>query len=193
MTIDGAYGEGGGQILRSSLSLSLVTGRPFRIERIRAGREKPGLRAQHLGAVQAATTISAARTEGAFLGSQVLEFWPGPVAPGDYAFAVGTAGSAALVLQTVLPALRMVSAPSSLVLEGGTHNPWRLLCDCGRIGSRSNQPVGFAPVPAADHHQPSGHGTRHAGGDAATRRVAVRAGSPRGPIGRRAGPARWRS
>ena len=121
--IDGSNGEGGGQILRTSLSLSLVTGRPFRIEKIRAGRQKPGLLRQHLAAVNAATEISRAKVEGAELGSQQLTFRPGPVRPGAYRFAVGSAGSATLVFQTVLPALMLASAPSQLTLEGGTHNP----------------------------------------------------------------------
>ena len=122
--IDGSQGEGGGQILRSALALSLVTGTPFRIDNIRAGRAKPGLLRQHLTAVQAATTIGSAETLGAIIGSSRLDFKPGKVQAGNYAFAVGTAGSATLVLQTVLPALLTLSAPSTLMLEGGTHNPF---------------------------------------------------------------------
>jgi RNA 3'-terminal phosphate cyclase (ATP) len=122
--IDGAAGEGGGQVLRTSLALALVTGRPFRIERIRAGRPKPGLLRQHLTAVQAATAVSAARVTGAELGSRELRFEPAPVRGGDYRFAVGTAGSATLVFQTVFPALLAAKTPSQLVLEGGTHNPF---------------------------------------------------------------------
>ncbi len=121
--IDGSEGEGGGQILRTALALSLVTGQPFRIDRIRAGRPKPGLLRQHLSAVGAAKAIGCADVVGAALGSQVLEFRPGPVSPGNYRFAVGTAGSATLVLQTVLPALLTASGASTLTLEGGTHNP----------------------------------------------------------------------
>jgi RNA 3'-terminal phosphate cyclase (ATP) len=123
ITIDGSQGEGGGQILRTSLALSLVTGQPFRMERIRAGRQKPGLLKQHLTAVEAAKTIGCAEVAGAALGSQNLEFKPGSVTPGNYRFAVGTAGSATLVLQTILPALLTSSDPSTLTLEGGTHNP----------------------------------------------------------------------
>ncbi len=122
--IDGSEGEGGGQILRTSLALSLVTGQPFRLERIRAGRQKPGLLRQHLTAVEAAKTVGCAEAIGATLGSQTLEFRPGRVTPGNYRFAVGTAGSATLVLQTVLPALLTASGISSLALEGGTHNPF---------------------------------------------------------------------
>jgi RNA 3'-terminal phosphate cyclase (ATP) len=123
LTIDGSQGEGGGQILRTSLALSLVTGQPFRMERIRAKRQKPGLLKQHLTAVEAAKTVGCAEVEGAALNSQTLEFRPGPVTPGNYRFAVGTAGSATLVLQTVLPALLTASDHSTLTLEGGTHNP----------------------------------------------------------------------
>jgi RNA 3'-terminal phosphate cyclase (ATP) len=122
--IDGAQGEGGGQILRTSLALSLVTGRPFRIERIRASRPKPGLLRQHLTAVNAACAISGAHVTGAELGSSVLEFTPSRVRGGDYRLAVGTAGSATLVLQAVLPALLVADAPTRLTLEGGTHNPF---------------------------------------------------------------------
>lgn len=124
ITIDGSFGEGGGQILRSSLALSLVTGQPFSIEKIRAGRKKPGLLRQHLTAVRAAGEIGQARIEGAELGSGRLTFVPGEVRPGEYRFAVGTAGSATLVLQTVLPALMLSGGPSQLRLEGGTHNTY---------------------------------------------------------------------
>ncbi len=121
--IDGSFGEGGGQILRTSLALSLVTGKPFRMERIRANRKRPGLARQHLTAVNAAATVSNAEVSGNALDSQTLSFAPQQVIPGDYHFAVGTAGSCTLVLQTVLPALLMTVGESQLILEGGTHNP----------------------------------------------------------------------
>jgi RNA 3'-terminal phosphate cyclase (ATP) len=124
LTLDGSLGEGGGQILRTSLALSLVTGTPFRLERIRAKRSKPGLLRQHLTAVQAAAIVGAADVDGAVLTSEAITFRPSTIAPGDYRFAVGTAGSTMLVLQTVLPALAIASGPSRLVLEGGTHNPF---------------------------------------------------------------------
>jgi RNA 3'-terminal phosphate cyclase (ATP) len=123
LTIDGSSGEGGGQILRTSLALSMVTRKPFRIEKIRAARPKPGLLRQHLTAVKAAASISSATVAGAELGAGAITFTPGSVIPGEYAFAIGTAGSATLVLQTVLPALLTATSPSRLVLEGGTHNP----------------------------------------------------------------------
>jgi RNA 3'-terminal phosphate cyclase (ATP) len=124
LMLDGSIGEGGGQILRTALGLSLVTGTPFTIERIRAGRENPGLLRQHLTAVKAAAEIGKAEVSGAAIGSRVLTFKPGAVKPGEYSFSVGTAGSATLVLQTVLPALLVAPGPSRLSLEGGTHNPW---------------------------------------------------------------------
>jgi RNA 3'-terminal phosphate cyclase (ATP) len=123
LVIDGSEGEGGGQVLRTALALSLVTSTPFRIENIRAKRKKPGLLRQHLTAVQAAASVGRARVEGDSLGSASLVFTPGSVQPGDYSFAVGTAGSATLVLQTILPPLLRASSPSSVTVEGGTHNP----------------------------------------------------------------------
>jgi RNA 3'-terminal phosphate cyclase (ATP) len=123
VTIDGSEGEGGGQILRTALALSLVTARPFRIEGIRAARRKPGLLRQHLTAVNAAAEIGGARVSGAELGSPVLSFEPSQIRGGDYQLAVGTAGSATLVLQAVLPALLCAREGSRLILEGGTHNP----------------------------------------------------------------------
>ena len=124
VTIDGSEGEGGGQLLRTALSLSLVTSTPFRIERIRAGRKKPGLLRQHLTAVQAAVQVGRARVSGAELGSQTLTFEPSEIQPGEYEFAVGTAGSATLVFQTLLPALLCGRTPSRITVEGGTHNPF---------------------------------------------------------------------
>jgi RNA 3'-terminal phosphate cyclase (ATP) len=124
ITIDGSFGEGGGQIIRTSLGLSLVTRKPFRIERIRAKRKNPGLQRQHLTAVTAAAKIgNAEAVEGATLGSSALSFKPKEVARGEYEFDIGTAGSTALVLQTVLPALLVADGPTVLHLEGGTHNP----------------------------------------------------------------------
>jgi len=123
LTIDGSMGEGGGQVVRSSLALSLVTGTPFRIDKVRAGRKRPGLMRQHLTAVQAAAAVGGARVTGAEIGAQCFTFEPGAVQAGEHRFAVGTAGSATLVLQTVLPALLVAGGPSRLTLEGGTHNP----------------------------------------------------------------------
>ena len=123
IVIDGAAGEGGGQVLRSALGLSLVTGRPFTIENIRGKRKKPGLLRQHLTAVKAACEVGLVECEGAELGSSRLTFAPKGVRPGAYHWAIGTAGSCTLVLQTVLPALMVAEGPSDIVIEGGTHNP----------------------------------------------------------------------
>jgi len=123
LTIDGSMGEGGGQILRTALTLSLCLGRPFRITRVRERRENPGLRPQHLAAVRAAAAIGRAKVRGAVPGAREIEFRPGDVAPGDYRFDIGTAGSTSLVLQTLLPPLLTATALSRLTLIGGTHNP----------------------------------------------------------------------
>jgi RNA 3'-terminal phosphate cyclase (ATP) len=122
ITIDGSEGEGGGQILRTALSLSVATGKPFAIRNIRARRSKPGLMRQHLTAVKAAAEISGADVRGAEVGSASLAFTPGQVKAGDYTFRIGSAGSTTLVLQTVLPPLAVAGARSRVVIEGGTHN-----------------------------------------------------------------------
>ncbi len=125
LLINGSFGEGGGQILRTSLALSLVTNKPFRIEKIRAGRENPGLLRQHLTAVKAAATIGNVEVTGDEIGSQQLTFLPSKIQTGEFSFAVGTAGSATLVLQTILPALLLGDGTTTtLTLEGGTHNPF---------------------------------------------------------------------
>lgn len=123
LKIDGSFGEGGGQILRTSLALSLVTGTPFTLTKIRAGRSKPGLQRQHLASVKAAARVGNARCEGAEIGSGRLVFQPQKIQPGTYEFDIGSAGSTSLVLQTVLPPLLVAAGPSTLVLKGGTHNP----------------------------------------------------------------------
>ncbi|MFW6245038.1 MAG: RNA 3'-terminal phosphate cyclase [Fibrobacterota bacterium] len=123
ITIDGSKGEGGGQIVRTSLSLSLITGKPFTIKNIRAARSNPGLRRQHLASIDAAAQIGGAEVSGADVGSQHLTFTPGNVRAGQYSFPIGTAGSTTLVFQTVLPALLLQPGPSFLTFEGGTHNP----------------------------------------------------------------------
>jgi len=121
--IDGSQGEGGGQVLRSSLALSLVTGRPFTIDNIRAKRQRPGLLRQHLTSLEAAMEVGRCHTEDARIGATKLTFEPSGIRGGKHSFTVGTAGSATLVLQTVLPALMLAGEPSSLTLRGGTHNP----------------------------------------------------------------------
>lgn len=123
LTIDGASGEGGGQILRTALSLSMGRHRPFRIYNIRKTRSRPGLQPQHLMAIRAAAAICSASVSGAELNSGELLFRPGSVKPGPYDFDIGTAGSTSLVLQTVLPALLCAGGASRLTIRGGTHNP----------------------------------------------------------------------
>jgi len=128
ITIDGSFGEGGGQIIRSSLALSMVTGKPVQIENIRAGRARPGLLRQHLTALQAATEICDATVTGGAIGSQQLTFEPGEVRNGEHQYKIGSAGSTTLVLQTVLPALLVASATNAgttrITIEGGTHNTY---------------------------------------------------------------------
>ncbi len=127
--LDGSYGEGGGQILRTSLSLAAITGQPLRIGHIRAGRQKPGLAAQHLTAVRAAAAICQAKLRGDTLGSTTLEVIPGgSVRAGKYTFDVtearegGSAGAITLVLQTILLPLALAVGESEVTLRGGTHS-----------------------------------------------------------------------
>lgn len=121
--IDGSQGEGGGQILRTALALSMITGQAFELINIRAGRKKPGLMRQHLVCVQASQHISQAYVEGAELHSQRLYFAPQQVQSGKYKFQIGSAGSTTLVLQTLLPALLLQDQASEITISGGTHNP----------------------------------------------------------------------
>jgi RNA 3'-terminal phosphate cyclase (ATP) len=124
LRVDGAQGEGGGQVLRTALALSAIRGAPVEIHSIRARRKSPGLQPQHLTALTALGEISHARMEGASLGSRRVFFAPEPVRPGEYRFDVGTAGSTALVLQAILLPLALADGPSRIVLAGGTHVPW---------------------------------------------------------------------
>jgi RNA 3'-terminal phosphate cyclase (ATP) len=121
--LDGSTGEGGGQILRTSLTLSMITGQAFRIQNIRANRQPAGLRRQHLSAVRAAAIVCGAAVSDAEVGSTTLEFTPGTVSGGVYDFDIGTAGSTTLVLQTLIPALLFAAHPSTVTVTGGTHNP----------------------------------------------------------------------
>ncbi|HMO13834.1 MAG TPA: RNA 3'-terminal phosphate cyclase [Pirellulaceae bacterium] len=122
LVIDGSLGEGGGQIVRSSLTLSMLSGRVVEIRNIRAGRKKPGLLNQHLTAVNAARQICNGSVTGAELGSQHLIFAPGRIQARAFEFAIGSAGSTILVAQTLIPALMVADGQSSLEIEGGTHN-----------------------------------------------------------------------
>lgn len=122
--IDGAYGEGGGQLLRMAVACAAIRGQPIRITRIRAGRPRPGLAAQHLAAVQGVAALCQAEVEGLSLGSQALTFRPGALKSGHFAFAIPTAGSVALVLQACLPAALCAPGPVSLRIGGGTDVRW---------------------------------------------------------------------
>jgi len=156
--LNGALGEGGGQILRTALTLSMITGQPFRITNIRANRPKPGLMRQHLVAVQAAAQLCDADIGDTAVGSQTLEFVPGRIKAGDYRFAIGTAGSCTLVLQTLLPALLHADAPSTVKINGGTHNPMappaqflqraygRVLAEMGAVMDLQLHRFGFYPA-----------------------------------------------
>ncbi|WP_201512707.1 RNA 3'-terminal phosphate cyclase [Psychrobacter alimentarius] len=162
LKIDGSTGEGGGQIIRTALSLSMLTGTPIEIINIRAGRAKPGLMRQHLVCVQASQAISDAIVTGAQLGSTSFNFTPNTIQSGDYTFDIGSAGSTSLVLQTLLPALLFantgLAAQSTVTVKGGTHNPLAPTTDflnqafvpaLAKLGMHVNierQKVGFAPI-----------------------------------------------
>jgi len=123
IVLDGSQGEGGGQILRTSVSLAAALGRSVRVTGIRARRQRPGLRPQHLTALRATAAICRADLTGADIGSMDITFRPGAIRSGSYRFDIGTAGSAVLVLQTVLPALLLAEGDSDVTVTGGTHNP----------------------------------------------------------------------
>lgn len=124
LSIDGSFGEGGGQILRSSLALSILTQTPFTLTNIRAGRKSPGLKKQHLKCIEAAVALSDGKAEGATFKSSKLSFTPGTPKAGDYRIEIGSAGSTMLVLQTILPIMLTMDEQCALTVTGGTHNPW---------------------------------------------------------------------
>lgn len=150
--------SGGGQMLRTALTLSMITGEAFRMTEIRGKRQRPGLMRQHLTCVKAAAAICDATVDGAEIGSTSIVFRPGKLRGGDYQFAIGTAGSTGLLFQTLFPALCHADAPSTLLLEGGTHNPLAppfeflesvFLPAVARLGFGGNLELlesGFAPV-----------------------------------------------
>jgi RNA 3'-terminal phosphate cyclase (ATP) len=187
--LDGSRGEGGGQVLRSALALAVATRTAVHIDRIRAARSRPGLMQQHLTAVRAAAAICDAQVEGATLGARSLTFRPGALRPGRYHFAVGTAGSACLVLQTVMPPLLGAEGTWEVTVEGGTHNPHAPPFD---FLART-----FGPLIARLGHHVDLHIERHgfhpAGGGCVTLRVEpTRAPKPlsllaRGPLTTRRG------
>jgi RNA 3'-terminal phosphate cyclase (ATP) len=127
--IDGFHTEGGGQILRTALALSTLTGRPFRAERIRQNRPAAGLKAQHLSAIQALVRMSGARVEGAAIGAGEIGFWPNPIKPGAYSLDIGTAGSVTLLLQALLLPCMFAEGEVILKLTGGTDTRWSMPVD----------------------------------------------------------------
>src|SRR4030043_466291 len=126
--IDGSYGEGGGQILRTGLAYSAILNRPIKIGGIRAGRRNPGLQPQHLKSIEALAKITKARADGVKIGSDTITFIPEEIVPGHYEFDIGTAGSVTLLLQALLLPLSLCQSRSSLVLAGGTHVEWSPPC-----------------------------------------------------------------
>lgn len=184
ITLDGSHGEGGGQILRSALSLSMLTGRPFRIVKIRANRDQPGLRPQHLAAVEASALLCDAEVTGGAVGSRDLTFRPGPVRPRDLDYAIGTAGSTAMVLQTLhLPIALRAESPVRVAVTGGTFNTkapsYPFLDACWR---RHLAEIGLTvdlTMPAAGFY-PRGAGRVEATIRPATPRALTRTG--RGPL-----------
>ncbi len=121
--------EGGGQILRTALALSVLTGRPFRAERIRRNRPAPGLKPQHLSAIQALIRMSGARVRGAAAGAGEVELVPGPLTPGDYSFDIGTAGSVTLMMQALLLPCVFAGGQTTLTIRGGTDTRWSIPVD----------------------------------------------------------------
>jgi len=124
LLIDGSYGEGGGQILRTAIALSAITGTPIKIINIRKKRKNPGLRNQHLTSIKAVATICGAKVDGLRLGSTEVAFYPQSPRPGKYFFDVGTAGSITLVIQSLLPVLSLIDGAFEVKIRGGTDVPW---------------------------------------------------------------------
>ncbi|MFZ8795339.1 MAG: RNA 3'-terminal phosphate cyclase, partial [Acidilobaceae archaeon] len=159
--IDGSMGEGGGQILRTALALSAITGRPMRIYSIRAKRDNPGLRPQHLTAVKAMAQICGARVKGAEVGSMTLEFHPSAIRGGSYVFDVGTAGSVSLVLQALLPVLAFADKPVTVRIRGGTDVPMAPTIDYVReVLARLTETLGYKFTVRVERrgHYPRGGG-----------------------------------
>ncbi len=122
--VDGSLGEGGGQVLRSALALSVITNKAMHIKNIRANRSSPGLKNQHLKAVDAAAAISKAEVQGSSLNSDSISFSPKEIRTGRYKFVIPTAGSTSLVLQTIFVPLSLAKSATSVIISGGTHVPW---------------------------------------------------------------------
>ncbi|MBI2877736.1 MAG: RNA 3'-phosphate cyclase [Candidatus Tectomicrobia bacterium] len=162
LKIDGSYGEGGGQILRTALALSVILRQPVEIANIRARRKRPGLRPQHLAGVRALAEVSQAEVWGDGLGSSFLSFSPGQIRSGAYTFDVAeetrSAGAVSLLFQALALPLAYGSGPSEVRLRGGTHVSWSppfhyltevLLPTLARAGYRADlwlQNWGWYPV-----------------------------------------------
>jgi len=144
VVIDGSFGEGGGQVVRTSLALSAVTGRPVKIVNIRAKRRNPGLQHQHLSAVKAVAMISGGEAVGASLGSTELSFYPGRLRAGSFKIDVGTAGSVTLIAQALLPVLPFLPGRTSFEIVGGTDVPWSPTSDYfASVVAKTAEIVGF--------------------------------------------------
>jgi RNA 3'-terminal phosphate cyclase (ATP) len=184
--IDGSAGEGGGQILRTSLALAMITGRALRMRRIRAGRARPGLRRQHLACVEAAARLCHAQVRGATLGSQDLELVPGPITGGEIELDLGTAGSTTLVVQTILVPALAAGVALRAVFRGGTHNPLAPPFEfLDRVYAPHLRAMGAGVTLALDRHGfASGGGERGAQGHGAPPcHRSERSGLPAGPLG----------
>ncbi|MCX8196308.1 MAG: RNA 3'-terminal phosphate cyclase [Acidilobaceae archaeon] len=143
--VDGSMGEGGGQVLRTTIAVSAITGKPVRVKNIRAKRDNPGLRPQHLIAVKAIAALSGGKLVGAEIGSTTLEFYPGRIKGGSYFFDVGTAGSVSLVLQALLPVMAFAESPVEVKIVGGTDVPKAPTVDYMReVLSRLTSSMGFS-------------------------------------------------
>ncbi len=170
--VDGSHGEGGGQIMRTSLAIASLLGEDLRIYNIRRKRPKPGLARQHLVSVRAIREITQAEIEGARLGSTELTYRPGKIKPGKYKVDIGTAGSISMVLHTLLPVCLFAGQPMELLIRGGTDVKWSPPVDylkhvflpiIGKMGvrakieiqSRGYYPKGGGIVRAAVHPLPS--------------------------------------
>ena len=124
LEIDGSHGEGGGQLLRTSVALSALTGIPCRIRNIRSNRPTPGLKPQHLMGLKAAAEICHAETKGFYIGATAVEFTPGLITGGEYTVEIGTAGSVTLILQGLVPICLHASQPVTVTITGGTDVKW---------------------------------------------------------------------
>jgi len=133
ITIDGAYGEGGGQIFRTALAYAAVMRKPVRVINIRAKRSNPGLRPQHLAALKAIAQLTNAKVSGAYVGSRVVEFIPQRIKGGKFTIDIGTAGSISLVIQAILPALLFADDACEVVIRGGTDVKWAPPIDAVRF------------------------------------------------------------